>query len=222
MRRIVSYGSQVVNPLNSNRLLKIAFRLKHDERQMDLIHYLIIKKINPSLMEIPFAMQGWNHRLKNYGAPESFFSKPVMQVSKAGNTNKNWHHVFNKNERFKKTMIHILESYKSSEIFNYIDYEIINKKINQGNFSRFQIMSFLAMIVVLFKFNNFILPRKIARHKCSEIDYDKAVILRDSNNNYFKYNGENKKMYSLASSCDLRLPDEIINIIPDHVTIKSP
>ena len=71
-RRKDADSTQVVMPINSTGLIRLAFALHATQRQQELIHFAMLRRLAPSLLAIPFAQQTWHPGLGDYGAPKRY------------------------------------------------------------------------------------------------------------------------------------------------------
>ncbi|MEI2423166.1 LamG domain-containing protein, partial [Arthrospira platensis SPKY2] len=190
-RRVTSYTSQVINPLNSPCLIKTALCLSPRERQIELLHYFILNKINPVLTKIPFAFEGWNIDLKMYGASDDIFTEPItshQNIPRHGS----WQYSLNKNPQLRYLFIDIIDSCKLGEFEKHLDLYKVQKKLAKDNFTFRELICFLGLLPPILKLNNYIIPRKILPYDISS-PYHRPVCLKENNyDKYYIYNGVTK------------------------------
>jgi hypothetical protein len=73
IRGIKSFERQPVLPLGVPALMRLAFAMRPDERRMELAHFRILERLQPALVDVPFAHQAWHAAL-----PEAPVVAPVL------------------------------------------------------------------------------------------------------------------------------------------------
>ena len=63
IRGIKSFEQQPIMPLGVTGLQSLAFRLTADERRQERLHFEIVRRLAPELLDLPFAHQSWNAAL---------------------------------------------------------------------------------------------------------------------------------------------------------------
>jgi hypothetical protein len=77
IRGIKAFERQPVLPLGVPALMDLAFRMRADERKIELAHFKLIEAAAPALIDLPFAHQSWSPLLGGQEVP------PVLAVAGA-------------------------------------------------------------------------------------------------------------------------------------------
>lgn len=198
-RRIDSESIQGVIPLNIKPLIELAFRLQAEERSIELLHYKIIEKTCPKLLEIPFAFQVWNKKLIKYGADKSMFLPPVMP-GRPLPARGSWQHTFNCNPGLRNKILEIFEAFPNSPVWEHIDAKQIKHLLRFHMFSVKEMVSLLGLLVVFFKVHSIEIPRKIqAAAMPGFTDDDRITIVERETGQAFAYDQNRLKLIQQLS-----------------------
>lgn len=160
LRRNDGYSNSIINPLNTENFIKLAFSLGHKQREIERIHFEIINRSNTFLAELPFANDKWSDDLKPY-TNGSKLSKTVIPVPKGMPTFGSWQHFINNSQTFRNSIIEILLSFPESEVWNYFNKGILLKFLEEKRMSYVQLISIYGFITLFFKMHSIEVPMKI-------------------------------------------------------------
>lgn len=159
-RKLDSNSVQVVSPLYSPSLIKLAFYLNSDERQLELLHYLIIRKLVPDLAKIPFSDQSWKPNLKNYGATPDNFVEPIKTIP-GQPRHGSWQYGLNYDSNVKEFLIKVFSSFSQSPFWDWIDQKKLLTALHDKTFNMPELISILGLISCFFWVHDIVIPRKM-------------------------------------------------------------
>ena len=209
-----SYGVQSVSILNSSSLSQLAMNLPAEERRMELVHYELIKRLSPKLLNIPFAMQGWHKGLKKYGASPEIFNDPVtprINIPSAGS----WQFLMNENPLFRVQVINLIENNKSLGIWDHVNVNKLLELLKNKTFAHFELISLYGLLTVFFRDLGFVVPSKLGNYNSKK----NQIVLIESKESSKLYTLENTKLLDNDTATDLEkkssvsVSEECLNIL---------
>lgn len=184
-RRVDSYSDQGINPLNSSKLIQYSFSLNAQQRQSCLVHYQSLKELCEPLLAVPFAGQRWDRELRNYGADESIFHKPVLLDSSPA-TSKPWQFTINDNSNL-RNRIAILVNALDSPLKDYLSHQKLISVVETKQMSVKELVSVYGYLTVLFKSSDFVLPQRLGLTDASLAS--KEISPLNQNTEFLRLNG---------------------------------
>lgn len=177
-RRKDADSNQVVMPINSTGLIRLSFALNATQRQQELIHFAMLRRLEPSLLEIPFAQQTWHRGLTAYGAPDSIF-KQAIPAAKNLPQHGSWQHTINKNPKFRAAIFDILADHTESPFWELIDRQKTLNTIKTVGFNMPQMISAFGLMTIFFKVHNIQIPQKALFANSSGFKTEDSVIIKE-------------------------------------------
>ncbi|TCT22868.1 hypothetical protein EDC35_102199 [Thiobaca trueperi] len=160
-RRLDAYSNQVVNILNNEYLIKLAFALDYRERQQHVIHFRLLRQLAPQLLDVPFAAQSWNPELKRHGADPRIFREPVTAPPTTP-LHGSWQYTINRNPDFRLQLRELFGAFPNSPIWDYLDRDALLAKLTQTDFSMQPLISLYGLCTVFMAVHAYWLPLKMA------------------------------------------------------------
>jgi hypothetical protein len=157
IRGIKSFERQPVVPLGVPALLRLAFRLTAEERQTELLHYLIIQRCAPELLAQPFALQQWDARLGD-DVPRS---DPIRPGEGAPAIFGNWQYSINHNPSIRAALATEIEARGELTLWRSFDRKALLDRLSDRRFDYFDGISMLGLVAALFQESAMIRPVKI-------------------------------------------------------------
>jgi len=177
-RRKDADSNQVVMPINSTGLIRLAFALNATQRQQELIHFAMLRRLEPSLLEIPFAQQTWHRGLTEYGAANSIFKEPILARNNTP-SHGSWQHTINKNPKFRSAIFEILADRAESPLWQFIDRQKTLNAIRTQEFHMPQMIGVFGLMTIFFKLHNIEIPQKALAANSSGFKTEDYVIIKD-------------------------------------------
>lgn len=177
IRAIKSFERQPVVPLGAPALRRLAFRLTAEERKAELLHYKIIERCAPDLLDLPFAMQRWDARLP--GAPQT---DPVLPGADAPPVFGNWQFSLNHNAAIRAALTAEVEARPDLTLWRSIDRAVLLDRLRNRRLDYFDGISMLGLVVAMFQESGLVRPTKIggmgdaAPAASARADYPRPVI----------------------------------------------
>lgn len=111
-----------LSPLMAPALQETAFVATAEERLQDRMHYELIARLSPELLQIPAANKGWHEAL---GVPEPPPVKPEAGVRHAGT----WQHAVNSRPEVRAAVIAELKRCSASSLWNALDADRLQARL---------------------------------------------------------------------------------------------
>lgn len=162
-RQLDSYGRQVVNILNNDFLVKLAFALDYRERQQEVLHFRLLRRLAPQLLDVPFAAQGWNLELQRHGAKPFMFAPPVTGSS-ATPMHGSWQYAINSNADYRRQLRDLFGAFPNSPIWDYLNRDVLLARMTRGDFTMFQLISLYGLCTIFMAVHAYWIPLRMARH----------------------------------------------------------
>ncbi|MEE9328315.1 MAG: hypothetical protein V3U71_13600 [Cocleimonas sp.] len=163
LRRNDSYSTRQINPLNTEKLVKLAYHLGADQRRIERIHFEIINRISPWLAAQKFADDKWSEALNKYSNETSLateFQSTPNNLPKFGS----WQLKLNQSEVLQKMFLDVFSAYPHSPMWDYCDKKTILDKFSAGAFpGTFELLGAYGFISAFFYTHEVELPMKITR-----------------------------------------------------------
>jgi hypothetical protein len=147
-----AFEAQSVMPLSSPALVRAAFRLTAAERRSELIHFLVLSRLAPDLLELPFAMHSWSESLLEH-TPELTIAPPV--VVPAGTHTRvfgSWQYSINQNANLRPALANLVEDASGLGVWDWVDRNRLLALLRTKEFSFLEILSLLGLLpLILFE-----------------------------------------------------------------------
>jgi len=179
--RLSSYMSTAIKPLNSYYLNNLAFGISSNLRSLEIIHYDIISRVGRNLLEQPFFRQRWHPDLLEHNREAGVNVEPIVG-NNSFPVHGSWQYQFNNMTKHRKEALYIIDRFKQSELWNYVNREKIVERLKSHSFNGNELHSVLGIFGVLFKCEKIEIPRK-AHHQKTQLDSFKIALtfLSDEN-----------------------------------------
>lgn len=204
-RRKDADSVQVVMPINSTGLIRLAFALTALQRQHELIHFAMLRRLEPSLLEIPFAQQTWHRGLMNYGAPKSVFQDAILAPSGLPQHG-SWQYTINKNPQFRAALLGIFSDYPESPLWQFIDRKKVLEVMKTVKFNMAQMISVFGLVTIFFKIHNIEIPQKALVARSPGFTPEDHVVMQERQSGLFFRFDQDKKNELLAEKPSGRKP----------------
>lgn len=94
--QLKAFHREIILPLASPSLLRMALSMKASQRKAELLHYFLIKELAPSLLNIPFAMQTWSDDIAAYDPEFQKQDAVLISPDSVTPTSGSWHGSINR------------------------------------------------------------------------------------------------------------------------------
>jgi len=160
LRRNDGYSGILINPLNTENFIKLAFLQGYEQREMGRIHFEIINRTDSWLTELPFANFKWDVRLEKYAHGRNLGAQPVP-VPKNIPTFGSWQHEINQSSNLRLKIWEIVSSYNNSPIWNYFDRSSVQRKILFSKMNFLELIGIYGFLTNFFFIHGIEIPMKI-------------------------------------------------------------
>src|SRR5699024_4955499 len=127
-----NYSRQSYSPFLDNKFLKDALKIQYSDNKNEEIHYQILKRIDPRLINIPFGKDRWRVEKDKplfYGGFNNWYNrKPIYPNTSLGNYN--WRKVQNNDPKVTEQFKNIILSNKNHLVYNIVNYDEVEKILN--------------------------------------------------------------------------------------------
>lgn len=157
IRGIKSFERQPIVPLGVPALLQLAFRLTAEERKVELVHFLIIKRCAPELLALPFAQQTWDARLGE-DAPQT---EPLVAAAGQPALFGNWQYSINHVPSIRAALATEVEARGELTLWRSIDRKVLLDRLGDRRVDYFDGISLLGLVAAMFQESAMIRPAKL-------------------------------------------------------------
>ncbi|NTT85903.1 adenine nucleotide alpha hydrolase family protein [Tabrizicola fusiformis] len=175
-RQVQAFTGSDVLPLGVSAMCELAFSATVEERDIDLIHYRMIQRCAPELIDIPFANATWPAELAPYD--KDFIQREPVRLP-PGSTTPNygsWQYSANYNLRLRQRLADLLARTEGAPLWTNLDLPTLLQRLKGGAFTYPQMMSFLGLMpMAMFQSGN-ITPRKMLTPGSA---FDASCVVRD-------------------------------------------
>jgi asparagine synthetase B (glutamine-hydrolysing) len=155
-KKIHGYWHHPINVLTGNKLYWLASKMGVEDRRMERIHFEVMKRTCPWLLEHHFADQAWDKRLFEKYAPPRPVTASKAEQEKINRAD--WRTHIDTEPRFKKRVMDFMMNVPSaSEFWHIIDRDCLEdwfKQKEHGHMSRFHFYGALTLAMVVDKRRN--------------------------------------------------------------------
>src|SRR5699024_3778024 len=127
-----NYSRQSHSPFLDNKFLKDALKIQYSDNKNEEIHYQILKRIDPRLINIPFGKDRWRVEKDKPLFPNDFSNwynrKPIYPNTVLGNYN--WRKVQNNDPKITQQFKNIILSNKNHLVYDIVNYKEVEKILN--------------------------------------------------------------------------------------------
>ncbi len=161
LRRTDGYSTRLINPLNTERLIKLAYFMGAKQRRIERIHFEIINRIEPWLASHPLADDHWHQELETYANGTNLMNERIktpLNLPKFGS----WQYKIKDSKQLRNRFLDIFTSFPQSEMWDYCNKKTVEEKFKKADFnSVFELISVYGFINAFFYAHNIELPMKI-------------------------------------------------------------
>ena len=180
-RLVDGYNIQSVSIINSPSLSQLALNLPAHERSLHIIHYELMKRLSPKLLEVPLALQAWSPELEKYGASQSIFHPPVAPLGNIPSGG-SWQFLINDNPYFRKLLINLVEKTTPLKLWGVINKKKLLKQLQTKKFSHYELISLYGIITVMFKEAHLSFPDRLEHHEKTDF-FSNSTLLKTMHTN---------------------------------------
>lgn len=198
LMRTDGYWQSFLHVFNNDNLVKMAYILGNEQREIERFHFEIMKRTDPWLVECPFGVQSWNKKLLRYAGGLNIANEPVKLPDNM-NLHGSWQHIINESSDFRLMLWDIISSYDNSEIWDYYDKAKIEKDILTRKFSYIPMIQIYGFINLFFYYHNVELPMRIKLSKDSTPKTKFDIPIKVENQNTIYKLDEKGEMISFKS-----------------------
>lgn len=155
IRGIKSFERQPIMPLGVPGLQALAFRLTAEERKQELLHYAIVRRLAPELLDLPFAHQSWNTAL-----PEAPLTPPLLATASSPLFG-NWQYSINADPALRDFLGQLFRA-TDAALWDALDRDRLLAALRDTCFDYFGLISLLGLTAALFHEARLVEPDKLA------------------------------------------------------------
>ncbi|WP_019833886.1 hypothetical protein [Sphingomonas sp. PR090111-T3T-6A] len=154
IRGIKSFEQQPIMPLGVDSLQALAFRLTAGERRQERLHFEIVRRLAPELLDLPFAHQSWNAALPNAPQTPPLLAAPGLPLFG------NWQHSVNYMPRLRAWLSDLFRT-TDVALWDSIDRERLLAHLRDTRFDYFGLIGLLGLTAAVFHGAGIVQPDKI-------------------------------------------------------------
>ncbi|MBW7866385.1 MAG: hypothetical protein H3C30_18455 [Candidatus Hydrogenedentes bacterium] len=190
LRRHDGYSCRIINPLNTETFIRLSFALGRHQRNIERIHFEIIKHCNNWLVELPFANAKWDSRLGEYAESSDFIKEPVP-VPPGIPTFGSWQTQLNDSVTLRKMIMDVISSYPQSPVWAYFDRNMVERSILKDRKSTHALIGLYGFLTLFFYQHGIEVPMKLhLAPKDRPLGKPTSIPIRpNGNNTLYVYNG---------------------------------
>ena len=143
IRGIKSFEQQPIMPLGVAGLQSLAFRLTADERRQERLHFEIVRRLAPELLDLPFAHQSWNAAL-----PDAPGTAPLLAAAGLPLFG-NWQFSINHMPRLRAWLSDLFRS-TDVALWDSLDRERLLRQLREQRFDYFGLIGLLGLTAAVF------------------------------------------------------------------------
>jgi len=154
IRGVKSFEQQPIMPLGVEGLQALAFRLTAGERRQERLHFEIVRRLAPTLLDLPFAHQSWNAALP--GAPRT----PPLLAAPGLPLFGNWQHSVNHMPRLRAWLSDLFRT-TDVALWDSLDRERLLMHLRETRFDYFGLIGLLGLTAAVFHGAGLVQPDKL-------------------------------------------------------------
>jgi len=151
-----SYATNSYSIFLDNQLTKSAMKLNMKDLRSEVIHYKLIERLNPDILNIPFANQRFAFEKNGPTSPEDYQNwlerEPIYSKSKVGSYN--WRSLGNNDSALIAAFKEIILSRRNNMVFDIVNYSKIEKLLNSKIDARMN--KFVWSIASMIKYSDYL------------------------------------------------------------------
>ena len=154
IRSIKSFEQQPIMPLGVPGLQALAFRLTARERQQERLHFEIVRRLAPELLDLPFAHQSWDAALPDAPRIAPLLAPPGLPLFG------NWQHSINHMPRLRAWLTDLFRS-TDVALWDSLDRDRLIDRLRDTRFDYFGLIGLLGLTAAVFHAAGMVQPDKL-------------------------------------------------------------
>ena len=160
IRRHDGHSVRIINPLNTQGFITLAFALGFHQRQIERIHFEIVNRADPWLAEQPFACDKWHKDLDMYAGKGRLNREPV---NAPGNmpVYGSWQYAVDENPYYRACLEEILFSEPKSDIWGLFNRSRVEQQIRRAPHGFLKLYSLYGLLTAFMWRHDLKVPMKL-------------------------------------------------------------
>jgi hypothetical protein len=143
IRGVKSFEQQPIMPLGVPGLQTLAFRLTAADRRQERLHFEIVRRLAPELLDLPFAHQSWNAALADAPRTPPLLAAPGLALFG------NWQYSLNHMPRLRGWLSDLFRS-TDVALWDSLDRERLLERLRDTRFDYFGLIGLLGLTAAVF------------------------------------------------------------------------